>query len=170
MIVAVGSCNPVKVKAVRNVIGDKCQLLSMNAQSSVSEQPLSSEETRLGAIARAKDCLLKSDAVIGIGLEGGVELKGKDLFLCSWTALVGRNGKCFVSNGPQVVLPQLLYPLLLGGKNLSDAIHTIYGVEDIRVKEGAMGFFTNGQISREEMFTYLVRVVWGQYHYFRDCP
>jgi inosine/xanthosine triphosphatase len=37
--------------------------------------------------------------------------------------------------------------------------------EDVRKNKGAIGVFTNGQISRAEMFSHIMRLLIGQYEY-----
>ncbi len=69
--VIVGSKNPTKIQAVRNVFPE-LELSSREVPSKVSAQPFSDEETRIGAVNRAKACAAGSADAIGIGLEGGV--------------------------------------------------------------------------------------------------
>jgi non-canonical (house-cleaning) NTP pyrophosphatase len=53
------------------------------ADSEVSDQPLSDEETSLGACNRAKNALKLSDAQLSFGLEGGlVEIENRLHLLC----------------------------------------------------------------------------------------
>lgn len=68
MRVAIGSKNPAKINAVKNVFKD--EIISVDAESGVSEQPMSDEETIKGAINRAIQAAELGEAEIGIGLEG----------------------------------------------------------------------------------------------------
>ena len=64
MIVAVGSENPVKVKAVKEVMSEiygNVEIVSYSVDSGVSKQPTSLEEIVKGAINRARNVLLKND-------------------------------------------------------------------------------------------------------------
>ena len=72
MKVVVGSTNPVKVSAVKEVLKEtNYEVISFDSPSGVSNQPFSDVETLEGAAHRAKLCLSKGE--IGIGLEAGVE-------------------------------------------------------------------------------------------------
>jgi non-canonical (house-cleaning) NTP pyrophosphatase len=37
--------------------------------------------------------------------------------------------------------------------------------ENVRKNEGAVGIFTNGLINRSEMFSHIMNLLVGQYHY-----
>lgn len=67
----IASTNKVKVNSVQSVLTD-FDVISINASSGVSNQPLGNSETLLGAINRAK--ALPNDG-LRIGLEGGVSLE-----------------------------------------------------------------------------------------------
>ncbi len=83
--VAVGTNNEAKIAAVRAVLSEKeYRIVSLEVPSGVSAQPLSDEETRLGAIGRAKRALEAAEADIGIGLEGGVTKIDGQWWLCNW--------------------------------------------------------------------------------------
>ena len=76
--VAVGSCNPVKVEAVRRAFAaafpdSEVTVSKHDVPSGVSDQPRGEEETRLGAQQRARGALAAAAAAdYGVGLEGGV--------------------------------------------------------------------------------------------------
>lgn len=130
MKIAIGSCNKVKVQAVCNAVeGTVCHVVSCAAQSSVSEQPIGEEETRLGAIMRAKDSLLKTDAEVGIGIEGGVFFWNDEVYLCHRGALVDRQEKLYVTNSPILQLPRHYKADLLQGLNLDQVMHKHTGID-----------------------------------------
>ena len=63
----VGSKNPVKINAARNALSKVLSLPALDAvgldvSSRVRDQPMTSAETRLGAVNRVKACLGKSDS------------------------------------------------------------------------------------------------------------
>jgi non-canonical (house-cleaning) NTP pyrophosphatase len=60
MIIAIGTTNPIKIQAVEEVLRNYLQfqqanIQSFSAPSEISEQPLSLEETILGAKNRARN-------------------------------------------------------------------------------------------------------------------
>ena len=73
MKIIIGSKNPAKITAVKNVFLMKGEFVSLDIPSGVSEQPFSDEETIKGAINRAVGALKQGNGDIGIGLEGGVQ-------------------------------------------------------------------------------------------------
>ncbi|RFU66259.1 DUF84 family protein [Peribacillus glennii] len=163
--VAVGSSNPAKVHAVKEAFGRDAEIIEIKASSGVSEQPFSDEETVEGASNRARNCLGESDAQIGIGLEGGVVQTKYGLFLCNWGALADREGNLFIAGGARVALPAPIAKRLLSGEELGPVMDEYTKKEGIRKKEGAIGIFTNGRITRQEMFSHIMDMLIGQYEF-----
>ncbi len=93
MKIAVGSTNPVKIAAVRDVttrVWPEAQIVSIAAESGIGSMPMSSEETLLGAENRARTALRLSGADFGIGLEGGVNPEPAGLMLMGWVVILDR--------------------------------------------------------------------------------
>lgn len=167
MKVAIGSKNPVKVRAVQNAFPEPGNMvLSVEVDSCVRSQPLSHDETRTGAIHRAKGCLQITDAVMGIGLEGGVFVMDEQLYLCNWGALVDRDMRLFVVGGPTLKLPDHFRGLLEKGKELNEVMHREAGIEGLGSKEGAIGYYTQGRITRDQVFTQMVQILRGQHLFY----
>jgi inosine/xanthosine triphosphatase len=170
MKVAIGSKNPVKVRAVESVFHEMgADVVAIEACSQVKSQPLSHEETRTGAINRAKDCFRKEKVHLGIGLEGGVFQSEGELYLCNWGALTDEQ-QLFVVSGPTLKLPQELIPELTSGKELNDIMHASMGIENLGSKQGAIGYYTKGMITRDQVFQQMVQILWGQYLFYSQRP
>ena len=90
MNIAIGTTNKAKVGAVEAIAKqffDQAEFTYYKAASGVSEQPMTTEETRQGAINRAKNTMAATDAALSFGLEGGVtEIEGI-MYVCNWGAL-----------------------------------------------------------------------------------
>ena len=76
--IVVGSKNPVKISAAQTAIRDALSLkevecIGINAPSSVAEQPMTSEETKLGAVNRIQYCQQHTRADFYVAIEGGVD-------------------------------------------------------------------------------------------------
>ena len=76
--IVVGSKNPVKISAAKTAICDvfslkEVECVDINAPSSVAEQPMTTEETQLGAINRIKYCQQQTQADFYVAIEGGVD-------------------------------------------------------------------------------------------------
>lgn len=169
MKVAVGSRNPVKVGAVKSTFSDiMSACYELEVPSGVSDQPLSDEETIEGAINRARACLgVVEDADIGIGLEGGVVDTELGMFVCNWGAISDRSGNLVVSGGARFLLPQEVAAGVRAGRELGPVMDDYTQTKDVRKKEGAIGIFTNGRITRQDMYAHLVMALRGQYEYYR---
>ncbi|MGQ9630725.1 MAG: inosine/xanthosine triphosphatase [bacterium] len=155
MKIAVGSKNPVKVAAVREVasrVFPGAEVFGVECDSQASNQPLSDEDTLDGAIYRAREALAKGGADLGIGLEGGItSIRGR-YFLCNWAAAVDSRERLGFGGGMYIELPRALAESVLAGEELGDTIDRAVGEKDIRRKQGTVGVLTGNLISRQMAF------------------
>ncbi|GAB3792106.1 DUF84 family protein [Virgibacillus kimchii] len=165
MIVTIGSLNPAKMNAVRTVFPDK-EVKGIKVSSGVAAQPFSDEETKQGAINRARKCLEKFPSSMGIGLEGGVMFVGDQLFLCNWGALATPEDNLFTASGARILLPGEVAVRLRQGTELGDVMDSYAEKKAVRNNEGAVGIFTNDLVSRQAMFEHVVRLLKGQMEYW----
>jgi len=169
MKIVVGSLNPVKIQAVTEAFETVNSSVSgLSVDSKVRDQPLSHEETRQGAINRARACVQQTEADLGFGLEGGVFISEGLLYLCSWGALVDKEDTVCVVSGPTFRLPSVFKKPLLEGAELNEIMHEIFGIRELGSKEGAIGFFTKGVTNRKEVFKQMAQILWGQYQYEKE--
>ncbi|WP_088103863.1 DUF84 family protein [Halalkalibacter urbisdiaboli] len=167
MKLVVGTKNPAKVHAVQEAfIREPFTVISMDVPSEVSAQPFSDEETMQGAINRAKASIeMIPDAILGLGLEGGVTETSLGLMLCNWGALVHRSGQIWVASGAKLPLPTEIAKALQHGEELGDVMARLTTDKDIRKKEGAVGVLTGGRMTRKNMFSHIVQLLYGQYQF-----
>jgi inosine/xanthosine triphosphatase len=169
MKIAIGTTNPAKINAVKKgfecIDSQEVIFESHKTESNVSEQPFSDEETITGALNRAKNVLQKAEADIGIGLEGGVTETEFGLFLCNWGALADKYGNEITAGGARIKLPNEIAIRLKDGEELGPVMDDYTKRNGIRHKEGAVGVFTNGLITRDEMFQHVVKLLIGQWQY-----
>lgn len=163
MKVVIGSKNKAKVKAVQTVFNQH-HVIPFSALSNVSNQPISEDETRKGAINRAKYCYKHMPDSLCIGLEGGVTIIEDTMYLCSWGALVADN-ELFVAGGSNIPLPNDFIKPLQNGVELAQLMESYTQLKDVRHHEGAVGIFTNGAMSRSELFEHIVKLLKGQWEY-----
>lgn len=166
MNIAIGTKNPVKIQAVKKafeLIQLEALFTSYDVPSEVAAQPISDEETRLGAVNRARHAQRKDDADAGIGLEGGVKWIEGTLYLCNWGALVTSDGTVFTAMGAGLPLPDDIAKGIEAGSELGPLMDRFTSRTGIRHAEGAIGVFTNNLITRQSMFEHIVLQLVGQY-------
>lgn len=159
--VVVGSENPVKVGAVAAVIA-RCAtsvvVYGVAVPSGVPDQPWGDDETRAGALARARAALATDSAAdLGVGLEGGVvrEADGS-VRTCAWAAIVDRQGAESVGGSLAMPLPPGVVALLEQGMELGHAMDAIVQTTNIKQGRGAVGVLTGNLLTRQQAYEPLV--------------
>lgn len=153
--VAVGSKNPVKIKAVENIfkkVFGNINVQGTEVNSGVSYTPSSWEEIAQGAINRAKIALKNTDADFGVGLEGGYEQTKFGAFIRGAVAIIDKEGRLGISGGKGILLPQKIVDRLRQREELGDIMDELQGEKNTKQKWGAVGFFTKGYSNRQESF------------------
>lgn len=163
--------NKAKVEAATKVILThhlQSEISSIASESGVSAQPIGDAETVKGAINRAKYVQGNHSDVIGIGLEGGVRLIDEQMYICNWGALSLPNGHIITAGGAQIRLPDELAEKINEGQELGPIIETYFEQNGLRQKEGAMGMFTAGLITRVDLFAHIMQLLIGQLAYYQS--
>lgn len=157
MEVVVGSTNPVKVGAVTEAFQQyfpECKISGIKVASGIKEQPLSEEETVLGARNRARASATHGD--YGVGLEGGVTEIGGVMFECAWCVVVAKDGREGVGGGLYFELPEKVAKRIRAGGELGPIMNELTGEENVKEKAGAIGIFTKGRLDRKTAYVQLV--------------
>ena len=158
MKIGVGSTNPVKVNAVKEIVQkydifEGAEVVSVNVPSNVADQPKSIEETVRGAKNRALAAAKDND--IGIGLESGlIEVPG------SKTGMMDC-GVCAIFDGVDYAIgissafecpPAVMKLVHEEGLDLNQAFFKAGLTENLKVgsAEGAVGLLTKGRVTRLE--------------------
>lgn len=165
MLVAIGTKNKAKTKAIENVVRTyfkDVQFVQFDVASNVSEQPFSVEETRQGAINRALNTYKLSQAELSFGLEGGVRELDGIMYCCNWGAVALKDGTVISSGGAEFMLPEEIAKQLRAGNELGPVMDLYTKQNDTRHHSGAIGVFTAGLIDRAEMFEHIVKLLVGQ--------
>jgi len=154
--IIVGSKNPVKIEAVKNTFSKyfkNIEIIGINVESKVPDQPKSDEETIKGAINRATHCLLKdNEAAFGIGMEGGLERIGDNLYAFAWIAIKSGEGKIGLGRTASFALPPRIRKLIESGKELGEADDIVFGIQDSKQKMGAIGLLSKGKLDRQKLY------------------
>ena len=168
MKILIGTYNKAKTKAVQaisSIYYPDAIFENIAAPSLVSDQPMSQEETRQGAINRAKHLMEPSDGLFGVGLEGGVQEIEGQMYICNWGALVTPKGEIFTATGAGVPLPEEVAEQLRAGAELGPVMDVFTNKNGIRHDEGAIGVFSNGLINRSAMFEHIMLLLIGQFEF-----
>lgn len=149
MRIAVGSRNPVKVKAVENVFSRLYGIVDVDGvavATGVPAQPFG-DETVAGAVNRARAAFASGRYDYGVGIEAGLFAVGGvtiDLQYCaiydgSWVTL---------GCGSGFEYPPSVLGLVLAGREVGDVMSAVSGIEGLGEKEGAIGFLSRGMLTR----------------------
>lgn len=152
---AVGSKNPVKLKATKSVVDkiwQEAEIVAFEVDSGVSEQPTSDEEAVEGSIGRAKRAIKEADADFGVGLEGSISKKKWGTFVTGWAAIIDRDEEIFIGGGGRLKLPKKVAKRVLNGEELGKVMDEVTGRKEVNEGPGAIGIFTDGLISRKEAY------------------
>ena len=159
--IVVASRNPVKVGATmrgfeRMFPESRLDLQMVSVPSGVSDQPIGDRETLLGATQRARNAQLESpEADCWVGIEGGIEDSDRGMMAFAWVVVIssgqlgrGRTGGFF--------LPDPVAELVRQGKELGEADDIVFGRENSKQNEGAIGLLTAGAMDRQELYEHAV--------------
>ncbi len=159
MDIVVASRNPVKIDAVRQAFS--CQfptasleLISVDVESGVGEQPDSDQETRRGARNRVGEaqCMLPV-ADFWVGVEGGIECVGNQLMAFAWMVVRGRNGNTGEARSVTLPLPPAVKELVDDGLELGEANDRVFSTINSKQRGGAFGLLTDGRYTREFIYS-----------------
>lgn len=159
MHIVLGSTNPVKLTAVKNVLSlvfEDAQFASISVPSGVQEQPIGDSETRLGAYNRAKAASAHAD--IGVGLEGGVIETEFGMMTCAWCVLMAQDGTIGVGGGSHMMLPESVAAAVRSGTELGLAMDAFVGQENTKHKAGAIGILTDGLLNRQQAYEAIIKL------------
>lgn len=151
--VHVGSDNPVKLRAVRRVLGDvfgRVHVSAVPVATGVPEQPVD-HQAPVGAMNRARAAL--KDADFGVGIEAGLlwDPSVGDYLDVQYCAVVDRAGRVTLGHGPGFEYPPPVIELVKAGKTVGEAMAQITGVREIGAKFGAIGYLTERRMDRDTL-------------------
>ncbi len=96
---------------------------------------------------------------------GGVVETPFGLFVCNWGALVVKGESPIIAGGARIRLPEDVAERLRKGEELGPVMEDVSKVRNVSKKEGAIGIFTNNVITRDEMFTHVMKILIGQFQF-----
>ena len=127
MKIAVGTTSEQKLGYLQEILDElkiEAELASFDVASKISEQPMSSKETKTGSINRARNALSCCDgADMAIGIEIGYHpnTKGDYKMLC-WATIVNGDGKKVSAMSHKLLMPQFHQQILKQDKYLGEYV------------------------------------------------
>ena len=157
--ILVGSKNPVKISSVETAFlkyFESISVIGFDVNSKVSDQPVN-EETFEGAKNRALELIEKDKkenlgANYFVGIEGGIIQLYSKWFAFGCMCIANREGKTGFGTSAHFELPKGIVDKLMNGKELGDVMDEIQNKSNTKQKHGAIGYFTNGIMSRSELY------------------
>ncbi len=162
MHIIVASKNPVKLEAARNGFAAlfpqaALDIHGVSVPSGVSDQPMSDEETLLGAKNRADAAQTHLQHADGyaVGIEGGVCESPIGLSAFAWI-VVKRGAQYGYGRTGAFILPDEVAALVRQGLELGDADDRVFNQNNSKQQGGAIGLLSGGTLTRSGFYTQAV--------------
>lgn len=153
--VAVGSTNPAKIEAVHRAFDELYPgdfALEPVACDGGNAQPWGEDDTRRGALERARAARAGTGADWGIGLEGGLVSDAGGILVTSWIAACEAGGEPGLARTAGFYLPPAIADRVLAGHDLAEAWRQARGLERVGRGGGTVGLLTAGWIDRARLY------------------
>jgi inosine/xanthosine triphosphatase len=159
--IIVASTNPVKIKAaqggfLRMFPEQIFEINGINVESGVSDQPFGNLETLQGAKKRAENARNAApDGDFWVGIEGGVEDDNGELAAFAWIVVLSSN-LCGKGRTGTFFLPKAVAELVRQGKELGEADDIVFGKQNSKQQNGALGLLTGDILNRTILYEFAV--------------
>lgn len=157
--------NPAKIQAIlqafNEIFGEgSCHIESVSVESGVPEQPFGSEETRAGARNRVANARrAQPNADFWVAIEAGID-EGSTF---SWV-VIDDGSLRGEARSATLPLPQTILEKVLTGEALGPVMSQHTGIDEIGRKEGAIGVFTAGKLTRSSVYHQAVVLALSPFH------
>lgn len=155
LTIGLASTNRAKRSALQRVIRRfrlPATVLEISAESRVSAQPSTEEETIQGAINRVNQVLLATPEVeLAVAFEGGIERTRWGLFLLEWCVVGDRSGIRGFGGGPKLQLPDEVVRAHGQGATMGEIFDRLMRRRGTGAREGAFGILTGQMVTRSDV-------------------
>ena len=147
--------NPAKIQAIlqafNEIFGEgSCHIESVSVESGVPEQPFGSDETRAGARNRVANARrAQPNADFWVAIEAGID-EGSTF---SWVTDRGRQPARRSALGDPCRCRRSILEKVQAGEALGPVMSQYTGIDEIGRKEGAIGVFTAGKLTRSSVLS-----------------
>lgn len=163
--VVVATTNPAKIRAILHAFNEifgegSSEIDSVDVESGVPEQPLGNEETRAGARNRVNNArIARPEADFWVAIEAGID-EGSTF---SWVVIENREQRG-EARSATLPLPEVILEKVRAGEALGPAMSHYTGIDEIGRKEGAIGVFTAGKLTRASVYHQAVILALSPFH------
>ena len=160
--ITVASLNPVKLRAAQQAFQQIFPALGFDVSgvavpSGVPDQPLSLAETMRGARNRARNArAARPDADYWVGIEGGIEDTPLGMSCFARVHILGRDGREGLGQTAVFYLPREVAALVRAGLELGHADDRVFGRDNSKQANGAIGILTDDAVDREAYYIHAV--------------
>jgi inosine/xanthosine triphosphatase len=150
----VGSTNPVKVAAVREVLEAlfseelEVDVEGLDVASDVPSEPWEDDVIK-GACNRARKAI--GDGDLGVGIEAGLFKVHDEVLDVQYCAIYDKEGHMTLGHGPGFRYPPKVLEEVAKGRTVGEAMGELTGIEDIGRKGGSIDHLTKGVLNRTEL-------------------
>jgi inosine/xanthosine triphosphatase len=158
MKVIVASTKAVKINAAAAGFAamfpeERWEVSGCETSSGIAEQPMTSDETLLGARNRARNAKdAVPDADFWVGLEGGIEDTKDGMIERAWMAVIAKDGLEGIGSTGTFMIPPPIAARIRAGETLGEASDAVFAAADLRSKNGAVGMLTGDAIHRTSYY------------------
>ena len=160
--ITVASLNPVKIRAAYAAFrgmfpGREFEVAGVAVPSGVADQPMSLEETMRGARLRAENARAAApQSDYWVGIEGGIEDSPLGMSCFARVQALGRDGVTGLGQTAVFYLPREVADLVRAGMELGLADDRVFGRDNSKQANGAIGLLTGDLVDREAYYTHAV--------------
>lgn len=155
--IAVASLNPVKADAVLQAFSrvfpeEEFTIKTLSVVSGVSDQPMTDADTLAGALTRAENARKTlPDATYWVGVEGGCDYLDGEMVAFAWIQILSEDRR---SHARTAVfrLPIEVQRLVEGGMELGEADDVVFGKQNSKQNNGAVGLLTENVETRTSLY------------------
>ncbi len=157
----IASNNPVKLRAALAGFqlafpAEQFQTSSVSLPSGVPDQPVGNHQTLQGALNRAQAArAVLPEADYWIGIEGGVEWDGPDLYAFAWVVVCSQTLTGRGRTGTFLLPPQVAQ-LVGQGMELGHADDIVFQRSNSKQEDGAIGLLTRNLLDRAGLYEHAV--------------
>jgi len=160
--ITVASLNPVKLRAAQRAFerlfpARRFDVDGIDLPSGVADQPLSLAETMRGARNRAENArAAQPGADYWVGIEGGIDDTPLGMSCFARVHIIGDDGREGLGQTAVFYLPHEVAELVRAGMELGHADDRVFGRDNSKQANGAIGILTDDAVDREAYYVHAV--------------